>query len=400
MFYQIYNVISDVKNQWIKLLFILIQFLITMSLLCYLIQVYIDYGLFEKQMDNLTTSNIYMFSDNTEDFRFNQLINEDETISKMMELYSFIDDNLDLIRYTADTSSLLTFDNSYHMPSNSIKFQRENLNQIKTLIINKEFLSVFNLKGDYNYNKVEQAFAAYTEADTEVPVILGSKFKKNYKKGDVIYSFSQKAFKIYGFFDKKSYYIAPNRINSMEYLDDYIIMPCSMTKDTDELTATFQFLSSYFITDDKSQMYEIIGKSKEMDLFSLDLRSFKEQCKNIQVITLEKILFMGVLTSILFIFALVGFIGNIIQFISDSTREFSINLLCGATEKQIILRVAIQIGLIILLSNIAPFVIFGLSKAFIITLCCSMLIGLLVLLYPIVKINLQSIIMMIRRNLE
>ena len=186
----------------------------------------------------------------------------------------------------------------------------------------------------------------------------------------------------------------------MEHLDNYIVMPSCITKDTDELTATIQFLSSNFITDDKSQMYKIIEKTEELDLFSLDLRSFKEQCKDIQAKTLEKILFIGALICILFVFALVGFIGNIIQFISDSTREFSVNLLCGATENQIVLRIAIQIVLIILLSNIAPFFIFGLSKAFIITFCYSMLIGLLILLYPIVKINVQSIIMMIRRNVE
>ena len=401
MLYQINNMISDIKNQWVKLLFILVHLLIAMSLLCYLIQIFIDHGLFEKQMDSLTGNNsIYMFNDKTEDFRFNQIVNEDETISKMTELYSFIDDDLDLKRYTADTSCSLAFESNYQMPSDSIKREEGNLNQIKTLRINKEFFSIFNLKGNYNYDKVEEAFTTYTEADTEIPIIMGSKFKKNHKKGDMIYDFRQQAYKIYGFFDNGSYYIAPNRIKSMEHLDNYIVMPSCITKDTDELTATIQFLSSNFITDDKSQMYKIIEKTEELDLFSLDLRSFKEQCKDIQAKTLEKILFIGALICILFAFALVGFIGNIIQFISDSTREFSVNLLCGATENQIVLRIAIQIVLIILLSNIAPFFIFGLSKAFIITFCYSMLIGLLILLYPIVKINVQSIIMMIRRNVE
>ena len=118
MLYQINNVISDIKNQWVKLLFILVQFLIAMSLLWYLIQIFIDYGLFEKQMDSLTGNNsIYMFNDKTEDFRFNQIVNEDETISKMTELYSFIDDDLDLKRYTADTSCSLAFESNYQMPS-------------------------------------------------------------------------------------------------------------------------------------------------------------------------------------------------------------------------------------------------------------------------------------------
>lgn len=401
MLYQIKCVLTDIKDQWIKLLFILVQLLVAMSLLCYIIGNVENYKLFEKKMMNLTEkNNIYMFHDKTEEFRFNQMVNDDELIKNMIELYNFMDNELNLTRYIADTSCSLIFNTSYPVPKESIAMNNGVQNQIKTLRITKDFISVFHLKGDFDLNLVVKVFDEYRESNKEIPVILGNKFKKYYNKGDILYDHNKRAYKIYGFFDKNSYYIAPDRIKSMEYLDNYIIMPCCITKDTEELTAAFQFLSSYYITDDKSQLYEIIEKTKELNLFSLKLDAFKQQCVDLQNQTIERILFNSVLLGILLIFSIIGFVGNIIQFISDSTREFAVNLLCGASESQIVLRVGIQIGLLIMLSNIAPFLLYGLSKASIITLASSILMGLLILIYPIVKINLQSIILMIRRNVE
>lgn len=341
-----------------------------------------------------------MFQDSTDEFRFNQMVNEKDFISNMLSLDSFMSKELKITRYMADTSYSLTFDSNYPMPSKGIYRREENQNQMNTLKVSNDFFTTFDLNGDYDLNLIEKAFPKFANSESEIPIILGRNFKKYYKKGDILYDTSQQPYRIYGFFNKGSYYIAPNRISSMEYLDNYFVIPKYNTENTEELIAAFEFFSTYYITDNELQIYQIIDKSKELNLFALKSLSFEDECRNIQFKTREKIIFNSALLIILLIFALIGFIGNLIQFISDSSREFAIHLLCGASESHIILRVGMQIVLMIFLSNIAPFAIFGAGKATIITSISSLIIGAFILLYPIMKINLQSIIMILRRHEE
>ena len=398
---QIRYAIEDMKKHWIRMIFILLQLIAAMSLLYVMIHTMIEDQLFERIMNQLIENNsIYMLDDRTEEFRFNQMYNEEGFIDRMIELEHYIDNDLQIPRYIADTSYDLQFESNMDLPERAIKRNDTEVKVVNSLKITSRFLSIFEISGDYNKEEIESVFQNYTGSSEEIPILLGCDYKEFYSTGDVIYDVKNRKYKIYGILDHNEYYIAPNRINDLINLDNYVIFPCCTTKNTSEVMAIYQFLSSYFITKDKGEMYQIIDKAKELELMSLDVHSFTSQCETIRKDYLEKILFYFSILSFVFIFAMIGFTGNTIQIMEDSAGEYSIHLLCGATEHHILFRVTIPIILMIFLADFVTFLIFGIGRELGIIILCSLFVGGCLLVYPYIKISHHSIIMLIRRNVE
>ena len=105
------------------------------------------------------------------------------------------------------------------------------------------------------------------------------------------------------------------------------------------------------------------------------------------------------MAAILF-FAVAGFILNLVQFIKTHTKEFEGHFLSGGRIIPIILRILIQVFIIIFLSDIIVAVIHKLSEIIavpyfysrltpvtLLTILASLLIGLVIVIYPVVMLS-------------
>jgi len=398
MLIQIKFYLSDFIKCFTKSIITFLQFIVVMCLVTYILQALWGYERVKNTMEEMTEENqIYMLDDATEEYRFNQLLINESYLPKMKQLEAYAQSKSNMISYVADTSMPISLDNNIKIPKKTERNSYQNVNEMNCVRITSNFFQVFQLQGDFDEEEVSEKFADYKVEDKVIPVMLGSDFKGYMKKNDVFQNTQGVEYVVLGFLDQGSYYIAPNRGEALIELDNYLIVPCQTTY-TDSTGFSFNFFSTYYVTKDKSQVTDIMKKSNELDLYSLKLSSFEKQMQNIQASIIEKVLFDSILCMIILIMSIAGLMGNLIQFIAEYMSEFAIHLLCGARESEIILRIGIQVAVLIIGANIVDFAVFGVNISSLTTLGMSVLLGGLIMIYPIVKIYSQSIMLMIRRN--
>lgn len=80
------------------------------------------------------------------------------------------------------------------------------------------------------------------------------------------------------------------------------------------------------------------------------------------------------------------------KMIKQQMNEYGIHILCGATHRDIFIRFILFIFIIIFISHLFVIIINGISLIQIFTLCFSLIIGLVSLIYPYFKIkNIDTI---------
>lgn len=390
--------LSDFKKHLLKSSITLLQFIVVLCLMTYISKALLEYGTVKKTIEEMTKEKqIYMLDNATEDYHFNQLINDKQYYPKMMELDAFVQSSADLTSYVADTSMSIPVDKKLEIPKGVEESSYRGIKQLSCISITSNFIKVFKLKGNFEEYDVIERFKNYKIEDKLIPVVMGYTFKGHVKENNIFQDTQGKTYLVLGFLDKGSRYIAPNRSEGTISLDNYVIVPYQITHN-DSLSYSFNFFSTYYITNDKSQVRDIVEKSNELGLYSLKLSSFEKQMQYIRLNIIEKVLFNSTLCIIILIMSVIGLMGNLMQFITEYMSEFAVHLLCGAREADIALRIGIQIAVLIFGANIVDFAILGVNISSLMTAGMSILLGVLILIYPIVKIFSQSIMPMIRRN--
>jgi len=93
-----------------------------------------------------------------------------------------------------------------------------------------------------------------------------------------------------------------------------------------------------------------------------------------------------------------SFISSLIQFINTHTKEFAIHLLCGGRIVFIIQRILIQVFAVIFLSNIVVIIIHKISPVSLLTIASSLMIGLVIIIYPVILLSRTQINTILKRN--
>ena len=104
------------------------------------------------------------------------------------------------------------------------------------------------------------------------------------------------------------------------------------------------------------------------------------------------------IVTIIMVFALISFISTLIQFINTNIKEFTIHLLCGGTIKSIIQRIIIQVFSIILFAYIIIIAIQGIDLVALLTFGSSLLIGIIILIYPLILLSKKQINTILKRS--
>lgn len=216
--------------------------------------------------------------------------------------------------------------------------------------------------------------------------------------GDIITDSQDVSYQVQGFLEKSSYFLQPGKSDDVYMLDSWFIVPITTKILIDPADFDPIIMSTYFFTDDASNLEKIRNKSSELDLYSLEFRSFAQQMQRIREDFNLLIKLVGFILMVVLLFSIIGLVSSISQFIDSHITEFSIHLLCGGQVSSIIQRIVITIGLMLLPASILAVAFHRFTATTLFTLVFNVFIGGLVAIFPAIKLSRLGIINLLRRS--
>ncbi|MBD7916225.1 hypothetical protein H9660_13830 [Clostridium sp. Sa3CUN1] len=350
---------------------------------------------------------------------------EDIDIDKLYDLKEYIDRNKDISLYALSETSIFA---DIEKPLGINEHQKDYVfvnnkifNRAKAYYISEKYLSDIGLEiieYDDTFSKSNEDY---------MPILLGYNYYNVFNLNDLIeYSYvdydgdvTTKNMIVTGFINKNSNIAENGSGENIRVLDDYIILPYELNRPlisiTDENSLMIQKLKvfnyitmGYYFFEKESSLTDLIDFSSkigiDLDIIKLD--------KNINKYNKEfnAYLFPFKLMSIIMItFTILSFIMVLSSMIIRNIKEYIINLLVGATIKDIIIRIFYEIIVIFTISIILtiifikiiykdnPILILNTNnsiKLVLISFCLSILVS----LFPIIKIKSLTINEILRRN--
>lgn len=385
-------IIEDIVNNKAEFIINTIQLMVGLFIFCYVTGTLLDLNIIKNKINNITeNTGVYMLWDNTPPKEFDDIINSEDKLPLIKQLYEYIEDVALDSMYIADSSRNFYFDDNFRLPK-GVRSDKDNGHQADMLLVTPNFFSLFDIQKSFGENE--------TEYDEAVPTIMGSKFRKVFDVGDIYYDSDGKAYIVKDFLDSNTYYVAPDESKDLINLDKFILMPITIDDDSDAIDYTATISECNFMADSDNVINAIIDKSNELGLYDFSSRNFTEQLDVIVTDTKDEIFVNATFMFIILIFACIGIIANAIQFISNYSREFAIHMLCGARSRDIIFRVFFQIIIMMLISLFAVCIIEGLSMAYLLTIVFAVMLSVVILIYPFHIIKRNSTNMLIKRGVD
>lgn len=364
----------------------LIQVGVSLFLITLLLGMYDDVASYEERLKGINSyENVYISSSiGSDDGIMNtSSVEKLKVVDNMKKLYTFMLDNPEF-----DAFTFLQYDLSF-----------ENITLRGTDTINNAFFISPQFTDFHKLSCVEGRFFTdqdYESVEKEIPIIMGYNYREDYNLNDKL-SYDEDVYRIVGFLDKNQHYFDVKLSNGELYsLDNKIVLPIQVNK------LDFAFLhmiinKACIFTDDKSDLIEIQEKSNSLGLFTFEFESYKERLdyyKKEGQLVANYLIF--IILSII-IFSVITCISNLLAMVDRSMKEYVIHMLCGATINNIIQRIVSQIMIIMILANVAVFIINGFNAISVITFIISILIGVIILFIPIRKIKRAQISTLLRR---
>ncbi|MDR0520181.1 MAG: hypothetical protein LBG82_09095 [Clostridiales Family XIII bacterium] len=390
---QLKFLIEDIRGSLPQFLFGLVQIVVAMLLLCYIFQ---QATVFSDTMAKLRElsggGEIYHIRMLAEDSQISAVLDDESRRGELGEFMAYVD-SYPVRKFIVNDSVSIGFSQA-HKPFDRIgdRDDESGMTFITPVFASPNFFEVFRVSGDFDSKRVREIFESCAAGD-DAPAVLGADFRPYYKAGDIFEDDRGTRYRVAGFLDKGSFFVAPYESAKAHYLDGTFIAPIA------SLEPNFTTLiSTCFVTDDTSALDEIVSRSKEMGLLPLGYDSFSYQAENSRRRMLNEIMTMATVMGLVFLFALIGMVTYFIRFIQSRLREFSVLMLCGAREGEIIGRIAMQISAILLVSIIAALAVFGLSASVLYTALVGGAYSACVLAYPVLVFKRTPIVRILRSN--
>ncbi len=393
-------IINDIRKNKVYFSWNIIQISIVCVLLSIILQSAFEYRDVKDKFDKITKqSEIYMFRDETTDEKFEELLNDENKLHQLAELYDSVQKRVeasrgDILSFTANSNK--RFYMSEELAKNIAKIWRvpeETRDSLDMISVSENFFQIFQLKPEGDLDQFKK------KSEGKIPVVLGSSFRKMYQLHDVIYDSNDLAYEIAGFLEEGSYYIAPGERREPVYLDQ-MILKLSEVDPEDSVDLLDYFVTTYYIIKDNDFMENVVERSRDKDLMDLSINNFSFQMDAITEDIKDEMILNGSIMVILFIFCLIAMTGNVLQFISDAKREFAIHMMCGANKGAIIFRIIMQMWCIYITSAVFVILIKKASKTTFMSLAFSGLYILLLCLLPIWILERHTIQTLYKKSYE
>ena len=332
------------------------------------------------------------------------VINDEEKRDKLINLWKEVSSD-DMLAsygakiYVADNESKITINDARYAQSGIAKKNSLTAdNRSLKLEVTANFFDIFSLKGNF-VPEYKEVFST-GEDDGVTPVILGYSFAKIYEIGDSFKDEKDDEYRIIGFLNKDSYYLYPSSLSGEPVdLGGYVIIPAKL--DADEATDVCRLIDGIYVISNTPDYCDYVQRRMaEEELFTLDVRSFTYELESGIEYLKDGIKVNGFLGGIVCVFAFMGLVGNLVQYISDYKREFAINMLCGSDKAGIITRIYVQLLLLVIFGIIPTVILYGKSVELMCTVVFAIIFSLGIMAYPLSLIRRFTIEEMLKRGTE
>ncbi|MGL5867563.1 hypothetical protein, partial [Clostridium chrysemydis] len=297
----------------------------------------------------------------------------DKDISELIKIKNKLNEDKEIRFLSAESNEVMikkdeTINNTI-VTYEPIKYKNHDYLRVQGLCVNEEFLK------DMNYKFISGGVGDFQRKSNEFPIILGSSYREKYKVLDTIYSIDLIAdsniqeikMKVVGILDSGNYVYENGIMAEGKLLDNTIIYPFNdgvLKKERKDermegivkSSLVNHISAGYLVTQNREYINEISNELLEYKYkFKLvDLNDSIKEYKN----EIKDSLSPVIVTSIIVIlFSLISVIIVMINSISKDKREYGINIMVGATLKDIKFRVIGELYVLLSLSLIVSGVI-------------------------------------------
>ncbi|MGL5479173.1 MAG: hypothetical protein ACRDCB_09075 [Clostridium sp.] len=341
----------------------------------------------------------------------------DKDISELIKIKNKLNEDKEIRFLSAESNEVMikkdeTINNTI-VTYEPIKYKNHDYLRVQGLCVNEEFLK------DMNYKFISGGVGDFQRKSNEFPIILGSSYREKYKVLDTINSIDLIAdsniqeikMKVVGILDSGNYVYENGIMAEGKLLDNTIIYPFNdgvLKKERKDermegivkSSLVNHISAGYLVTQNREYINEISNELLEYKYkFKLvDLNDSIKEYKN----EIKDSLSPVIVTSIIVIlFSLISVIIVMINSISKDKREYGINIMVGATLKDIKFRVIGELYVLLSLSlivsgvilNTIPELKFNIFDFLLASLCMIFLIALvsLILIYNLNKISIDTL---------
>ena len=328
-----------------------------------------------EKVNIFRNKNAYIIEDNTSNLKIQNIISDETSLDKMGEYFKTLYDN-DIIFYTQ-------YGYEMHVSSQG--------NVIRQHSVTNNFFDLFNINIVEGRLFIEEEYNSKSEI---IPVVIGYELASEFELGH-IYPFDNGGIgesfqgKVVGVLEKNSIYYELNYMGVSMSLDNSYIIPLgpqSFNKNNMSFS-DFDMAITRTVIFGEDNLNEIEKAMNKMDLFEISLSNVDDKIEGIVEVGRNSLLLIIVL--IIILLALIVFI-TVLGFnrlIKKQLSEFGIHMLCGATAHTLIVRFALLVYSIILLSIIfVSIYVRNLYSTFFL-LILGFLLGFIVLIYPYYKLT-------------
>lgn len=335
-----------------------------------------------QKLSELSEKKSYVMVDSTTEAQLNKIFdNEEQSVDKLRQFFKEIE-SLDNI-YISWKYSMMTYNNAYN---------------VTRLTANKNFLDLYGIKickgrmfseDDYCYD------------DNAVPILVGYELQSVYELGKT-YIISDGGIdievEVVGVLKNNSSYLRLGDFGE-ESLNDTIILPFSSERliKSEQISDYDMALQSIiFIPDDNKSIEVISLLLQNTDTFFMHFEKLDENLQELVDYLRPQIEYEIVISGIILFFAMIGFVSNLIIMINNSMIEYAVHMFCGASIVDLIKRILIQSGLVMLISLI-PTVIFYRWKIVLWLLVIGVFLFVLIIPFILATLRKKKVTDVIRR---
>jgi len=342
------------------------QILVSLFLLNFTVSRLIDTKELQSRLDIISSQGDYfVLKCVTDPLRVQEIFDREAGRDELKELYDYITYNFNSFSYWTETHSAFPHQN--------------NLQDVTNIIFATDsFIEFFDITPQADGLSAGACF------DSDItPIILGHSLNDFYYVGQR-FTVGTIEFQVMDFLqESQSYFdvlsdIAPICLN-------YGVLS---TIPQDDFVNYIGLLFNIRVeAASKAELQKVQEKSNEKNLFVFEFFSFQEQFDLIYYDDAIYIQFLLFVSLSILIFCIVSMISNLLQFLDANKRAFVVHILCGATIRNVMLRISIQVFVVILLCIITLNLSVGFNDSAILTSLLAIIVGVVILMFPIIKLT-------------
>lgn len=252
------------------------------------------------------------------------------------------------------------------------------------LQVNNSFCSLYEINVQEGRPFTEAELDGNIRENAHIPVLAGSSIASQYPIGTLLHdevSGAQLSFEVIGIIKEDSYYLNPATDYNIISLNETLLIPWIPI---DALNNGYHdinlFSNMQLETDTPEVLDDIIQKSKDLGLFTLSYPSFQEQIGSVEQYYLTVYSRDFAMLGAILLYCIVGSVTMLFQYMKRHIRAFSIHILCGARQGDMIrlmfaqISIPVFIGLFLSALCFRDLVVFGAGALFGILLLAIILI--------------------------